>query len=149
MFMYVVCAHVCFLHVIPVEVMVSLSLSGVNPHHLAMIGLFLLYWNTKWLNHTSYGKQSIFGSDIHSISKPQIAPIKALVWHAHTNTHLFDLPWLVSISAHRVQPFQIGLNLHLSALCHQSSQFGVGIHSSVFRPMIHAHVSTLFSVFWQ
>lgn len=72
-------------------------LSGVNPHHLAMIGSFLLYGNPTWLNHTSYGKQSIFGSGIHCISKPQIAPIKALVWHAHTKAQLCDLIWLVSL----------------------------------------------------
>lgn len=78
---------------------VSLSV-WVNPHHLAMIGSFLLYWNPKWLNHTSYGKQSISGSGIHCFSKPQIAPIKALVWHARTNTQLFDLIWLVSVWGH-------------------------------------------------
>lgn len=133
MFMYVACAYVyVFLHVIPVEVMVSLCLSGVNPHHLAVIGSFLLYWNSKWLNHTSYGKQSIFGSDIHSTSKPQIAPIKGPVWHAHTNTQLFDLIWLVSITGRRVLPFQISLNPHLSALIHRGSQFGVCEHLNVF-----------------
>lgn len=71
--------HVCgvcvFSHVIPLDVMVSLCLPGVNPRHLAVIGSFLLYWNPKWLNHTSYGRQSIFGSDIPSSWKPQIAPI--------------------------------------------------------------------------
>lgn len=121
---------VCFLHVILMEVMVSLCLSGVNPRHLAVIGSFLLYWNSKWFNHTSYGKQSIFGSDIHSTSKPQIAPIKGPVWHAHTNTQLFDLIWLVSISGRWVFPFQIGLNLHLSALVHQGSQLCVCVNTS-------------------
>lgn len=75
----VVCAYVCSFTCLPLEVMVSLCLSRVNPHHLAVIGSFLLYWNPKRHNHTLYGKQSIFGSDIHSASKPQIAPIKRLV----------------------------------------------------------------------
>lgn len=74
MYMDVVRAYI--LHVILIEVMVSLCLSGVSPHHLAMVASFLLYWNLKWFNHTSYGKQSIFGSVIHSTSKPQIAAIK-------------------------------------------------------------------------
>lgn len=73
--------HVCcfYLHGIPAAVMVSLCLSGVNPQHLAMIGSFLLYRNPKWRNHTLYGKQSMYGSDMHSILKPQIAPIKEFV----------------------------------------------------------------------
>lgn len=115
------CMCVCSLHVISTQVMVSLCLAGVNPHHLAMIGSSLSHWNPKWLNHISYGKQSIFGSDIHSISKPQIAPIKALVWHAHTNTQLFDLIWLVSIAGHRVFSFP---NRPQSApICTQSPGF--------------------------
>lgn len=72
----VVCAYVCSFTCLLLEVMVSLCLSRVNPHHLAVVGSFLLYWNPKRHNHTLYGKQSIFGSDIHSASKPQIAPIK-------------------------------------------------------------------------
>lgn len=123
---------VCFSLVIPVEVMVSLCLSGVNPRHLAVIGSFLLYWNPKWLNHTSYGKQSIFGSDIHSTSKPQIAPIKGPIWHAHTNTQSFDLIWLVSISGRSSPPLPIGLSPHLSALLHRGSQLGVCEHFNVF-----------------
>ena len=93
MFMYADSAHMCvFSNMSPRWKWWCLRVClGVNPHHLAMIGSSLLFWDRKWLNHTSYGKQSIFGSDIHSIWKPQIAPIKSLVRHAHTNTQLFDL----------------------------------------------------------
>lgn len=112
MYMHV-CIGLCFLHVIPVEVMVCLCLSGVNPHHLAVIGSFLLYWNPKWLNHTSYGKQSIFGSVIHSTSKPQIAPIKGPVWHAHTHKHTVVWSYLTGIY---LRFFSFPSSSHLSAL---------------------------------
>lgn len=140
MFMYVVCAWMCFVHAIAVEVMVSLCLSWVNPHHLAAIGSFLLYWNSKWLNHTSYWKQSIFGSDTHSTSKPQIAPIKGPAWHAHTNTQLFERIWLVSISGRSISPFQIGLNPR--PICTR-----VWTLKCVCMTMIHVHVSALFLCF--
>lgn len=85
MFTYVACVYV-FLHVIRMhEAMVRLCLSGINPQHLAVIDSFLSRWSPKRPNHTLYGKQSIFGSHIHSIWKPQIAPIKPVV--SHTDTH--------------------------------------------------------------
>lgn len=77
-----------------------------------------------------------------STSKPQIAPIKALVWHAHTNTQLFDLISLVSMSGRRVFLFHIGLNGHLFVLIHQGSQ-----HKCICMSMIHVLVSTLFVCF--
>lgn len=88
------CIYACFFAWHP-NGMVSLHVSGVNPQHLAMIGSFLFCWNPTWCNHM-YGKQSIYGSDMHSISKPQTAPMKGLVWHAHRQT--FDLTWQVSIT---------------------------------------------------
>lgn len=119
------CICVCFffLHVILMEVMVSLCLSGVNPHHLAVIGKFFFYTGT-WnglITLRMKNNPSLYLTSI-STSKPQIAPIKALVWHAHTNTQLFDLISLVTMSGRRVIPFHIGLNGHLFALIHQGSQ---------------------------
>ncbi len=150
-FMYVLWACACFLHVNLMEVMVSLCLSGQILTIWLWLAHFFYTGTPKWLNNTSYGKQSIFGSGIHCVSKPQIAPIKVLVWHAHTNTELFDLIWLVSVRGHS---FSFPNTPQFSPVCSQSPYFigrcvCVRALKRVCMPLIHVHVSAQFPVFWQ
>lgn len=79
------CIYVWFFYMTS-QWQLCLCLCGVSPLHLAMIGSLLFHWNPTWCNHM-YGKQSIYGSDMHSISKPQIVPMKGLVWHTHKHNH--------------------------------------------------------------
>ena len=160
MFMYAVSAHMCvFSDMSPRWKWWCLRVClGVNPHHLAMIGSSLLFCSRKWLNHTSYGKQSIFGSDIHSIWKPQIAPIKSLVRHAHTNTQLFDLAvsdW------YQCQCFSFPDRPQSLPMCTQSPGLNawcvcvcLSVCVCVFvkcvcMSVMRVHVSTVISVLWQ